>query len=76
MAVGGSDNVIRLWDLASRQEQNRLVGHTGTVAALAWDATANTLLSGGFDTTVRVWQIKGDAAGRVSRRDPSSSLEK
>ena len=29
LAAAGSDNVIHLWDLTTRHERSRLVGHTG-----------------------------------------------
>jgi WD40 repeat protein len=32
-------------------------GHTGTVAALACDATGKTLVSGSYDTTLRIWSL-------------------
>jgi WD40 repeat protein len=44
-----------------------LVGHTGSVAALAWSAAEETLLSGSFDTTVRVWHFKAQGTPIVSR---------
>jgi WD40 repeat protein len=57
LAAGAGDNVIRLWDLSAGVEQFHLVGHTGSVTALAWDPGAGTLISGSFDTTVRLWQL-------------------
>jgi WD40 repeat protein len=38
-------------------------GHTGSIAALACDPNAKLLVSGSFDTTVRLWQL--DEAGDV-----------
>lgn len=55
LAIGGSDNQIHLWDLAAGKRIGALTGHTGSVAAL--DATTSLLLSGSFDTTVRMWSI-------------------
>jgi WD40 repeat protein len=57
LATGGSDNLIRIWDLNSRVVTTELVGHTGTVAALARDAAGTMLVSGGYDTTLRVWNL-------------------
>ena len=37
LASAGSGNVIHLWDLAARQEQRRLVGHTGSITTLVLD---------------------------------------
>lgn len=57
IATGDSLNAVRIWDVASKTEIARGVGHTGTVAVLQFDATDSTLLSGGFDTTVVKWKI-------------------
>jgi WD40 repeat protein len=67
IATGGSDNVIRVWNWQSETEADTLVGHTGSVASLAFDASSRTIISGSFDTTVRVWKLKQltpEAAGR------------
>jgi WD40 repeat protein len=66
LAVGGSDNTVRVWNLAGGTEAARLVGHTGSVTTLAWDPDASTLISGSFDTTVRMWRwnVAGTALNR------------
>ena len=56
-ATGGADNAIRLWDLRRGAELRQLRGHVGSVAALAYDSTTDTLVSGGFDTAIRVWRL-------------------
>lgn len=55
VAVGGSDNVIRIIDVAARREIKQLVGHTGSIAALDYFADTGLLASSSFDTTVRLW---------------------
>lgn len=69
VAVGGSDNVIRIIDVAARRELKQFVGHTGSIAALDYYADAGLLASSSFDTTVRLWQL-GDVkpANQVTRR--------
>ncbi len=57
LAVGGCNDLIRLWDLAARDERARLQGHTGSVAALAFHPQTGRLFSSGFDGTVRIWQL-------------------
>ena len=37
IATGGSDNVVRVWNWQTQSEIDRFVGHTGSVAALAFD---------------------------------------
>jgi WD40 repeat protein len=67
LAAGDTENVIRLWDLSSKTQESQLIGHTGTVTALAYDAQAGTLVSGSYDTTVRVWNIAGGREGITQR---------
>jgi WD40 repeat protein len=57
LAVAGSDNRVRIWNLESEKVDAELTGHTGTVAALASSADGTMLVSGGYDTTLRVWGI-------------------
>jgi WD40 repeat protein len=44
------------------------VGHTGSVSALAWDSPAGVLISGSYDTTVRVWQLSSQGTAILSSR--------
>jgi len=69
VAVGGSDNVIRIIDLAARRELQQLVGHTGSIAALDYYADTGLLASSSFDTTVRLWSPDAaKPANQVTRR--------
>jgi WD40 repeat protein len=74
LATGGADNVIRIWDLAASAESARLVGHEGTISALSWQAEQNLLVSGSFDTTVRLWQLPTAAAASTAAR-PTNPIE-
>lgn len=55
IATAGDDRVIQLLDLKTYQRAAELSGHTDTVWSLEWLPKANRLLSGGKDSTVRVW---------------------
>lgn len=73
LAAAGSDNIIRLWDVATQTEIGQLRGHTGSVAALG--CQGKVLVSAGYDTTVRVWEVGDQVAealpaggGRVGTR--------
>ena len=72
--TGGSDNVIRVWDLNKQTEQFQIFGHTGSVAALAFDAQSATLVSGSFDTTVRIWQLRSADDLRDTARTPGDPV--
>jgi WD40 repeat protein len=58
LAFGGTDNTIRVWDVPREKVTLELVGHTGSVAALDCDAAGTTLVSGSYDTTLRVWNLQ------------------
>lgn len=54
-AASGSDNVIRLFRLNGSGTPTVLQGHTGSIAALT--ASNGRLISGSFDTTIRIWAM-------------------
>jgi WD40 repeat protein len=68
VASGGSDNLIRLWDLKQRKEITQLAGHTGSVAALAYEG--EVLVSSGYDATVRIWTRNSNVAGGDRNTEP------
>lgn len=56
LATAGSDNLIHVWQLSDLQEVGLLKGHTGTVSCL--DFSGNKLVSGSYDTHVRLWSTE------------------
>jgi WD40 repeat protein len=73
LATAGSDNHVCLWDLKTGRATARMEGHTGSVAALACDKEGTLLVSGSFDTTVRVWPL--NRTNRVdSTRRPANTV--
>ncbi|MGD9648651.1 MAG: WD40 repeat domain-containing protein [Pirellulales bacterium] len=68
LATGQSDNLVRVWDLATGDELSHLVGHRGSVAALEFLPDTQTLISGSFDTTVRFWNVPSEGAPVTARR--------
>jgi WD40 repeat protein len=73
LATGGSDNRVAVWDLDSKEAAAELVGHTGTVAALACDATGKVLVSGSYDTTLRIWNLADRQGPATAWRSAKSS---
>jgi hypothetical protein len=55
LASAGRDGLIKIWDPLTGKEVLGLAGHPGGVMSLAF-AADGTLISGGLDRTVRVWQ--------------------
>jgi WD40 repeat protein len=49
--------VIRLYEVASGREIDRLEGHLAGVGCLAFDPEGHRLATGSYDTTVLVWEL-------------------
>lgn len=61
-----ADYDIWLWDVTTRTMQRRLKGHRATVWSVAFTADSTRLISGGADSTVRVWDVaRGEEIERL-----------
>jgi WD40 repeat protein len=58
LAWAGSDQKIRIWDLATRKETWSLGGHTREIMALAFSPDGKRLASASKDMTVKVWDLE------------------
>ncbi len=68
LATGGSDNLVHIWRLTDNQHLGALRGHTGTVACLDYDETR--IVSGSYDTQIRIWHIKQDFIASLRGANP------
>lgn len=66
LATAGEDNLVRLWDVATRQERARLDGHTVPVNAVAFSPKGDLIASAGDDDMVRLW--------RPARESPAEAV--
>ena len=57
MALLGTDNTIRLWDLTTRKCIRSLDGHTNRVVSIVVTPNGKFAISGSWDNTVRLWDI-------------------
>jgi WD40 repeat protein len=56
LAISLRGGEIRLWDIA-QPDMHPLLGHTQTALTLAYSPDGTRLVSGGLDSTVRVWDV-------------------
>jgi WD40 repeat protein len=71
--VGGTDGVLRLWDLLTGTERSSVEAHRGSVDAVAVSADARFAVSTGLDGVMRYWELESgrclwDAAPAAERR--------
>src|SRR5262249_7931283 len=52
-----SDRTVRVWDRQTWRKVNAFRGHTDEVATLAFSPDGRRLVSGGKDSTIKVWDL-------------------
>jgi hypothetical protein len=57
LASASHDKTIRIWNLNTGQETGCFRGHNGVVGPLAFSSDGRRLISGGWDTTILVWDM-------------------
>ncbi|KAK2069524.1 hypothetical protein P8C59_004099 [Phyllachora maydis] len=78
-ASAGGDRSVFLWDVATAQTTRRFAGHGSRVNSVAFGGADDALVvSGGFDTAVRIWDAKSGGPTPVmaltDARDAVSSV--
>lgn len=65
VAAGASNNQIYIWNTDTKELVGELRAHTGSVSALA--ATTDSLISSGYDATIRVWTVGENVAAKPAK---------
>lgn len=74
LACGQGNGTIALYDL-STDAKRRLLGHQNRVQGLVFSADGRTLLSGGADSSIRVWHVPtGRSMGILHEASESSTV--
>ncbi len=68
MAAGGTDGVVYVWRMADYQPVHRLSGHRHFIVTLTFSDDGAILASGGFDTEIRLWDVRTGELIRTLRR--------
>ncbi len=58
VASAHDDNIVRLWDTASKTERVSLKGHTEMINVITFSVDNTMLASGGEDRTILLWDVR------------------
>eukprot|EP01017_Pseudomicrothorax_dubius_P047774 TRINITY_DN8611_c0_g2_i2.p1 TRINITY_DN8611_c0_g2~~TRINITY_DN8611_c0_g2_i2.p1 ORF type:complete len:269 (-),score=17.55 TRINITY_DN8611_c0_g2_i2:133-891(-) len=57
-SAGAADNHVKVWDLASLKPVHIFEGHKDAIYSIQIDGEKGLLFSGGFDRTVKLWDLR------------------
>ncbi|ODO06679.1 hypothetical protein I350_04037 [Cryptococcus amylolentus CBS 6273] len=57
VAAGSLDTMVRVWNVSTGQQVERLKGHKDSVYSVAFSPDGKCLVSGSLDRTLRVWDL-------------------
>jgi len=71
-SVASHDQTVKLWEVATGKERAALRGHADSLCCVAFSANGKTLAAGGYDHTIKVWDVP---AVRQAARSTELSAE-
>ncbi len=60
----GREHTVHLWETSTGKMRRQWKGHFGRILAVAFAPDGKRLLSGGFDTSVLIWDVLGQSTTR------------
>lgn len=75
-SAGGDKNVV-LWDVASSSILRRFSAHEGRINDVRFAAEGNVLVTGGFDATLRMYDLRAQGAWRpiMESKEASDAIQ-
>ncbi|KZT37864.1 hypothetical protein SISSUDRAFT_1129241 [Sistotremastrum suecicum HHB10207 ss-3] len=55
LASASWDNTVRIWDVATGQQEQLLEGHSQQVLSVAYSPNGRYIISGSYDNTLKIW---------------------
>ncbi|TIA73404.1 hypothetical protein E3P84_02536 [Wallemia ichthyophaga] len=59
VAAGSLDTKVRVWDVKTGNQLERLTGHKDSVYSVAFSPDGKSLISGSLDRTLKIWDLSG-----------------
>lgn len=59
-ATGNGNGKIKLWEVKTGKWQNTFQGHSSSILSLVFSSDGQTLVSGSYGKTIKIWGINGD----------------
>jgi hypothetical protein len=72
LATGGTDSLVRIWEVATRKEVRRFSGHEKRVTLVAFGPGGRSVISAGEDGAVYQWELRPKSPAKVA--DPWTDL--
>ncbi|KAF5269000.1 hypothetical protein FOXYS1_92 [Fusarium oxysporum] len=64
IASGSYDHTVKIWNVATGEEEQTLEGHTNSVNSVVFSNDGKLIASGSLDTTIKIWNV---ATGKEER---------
>ena len=59
--TGGGDKVLIMTDVAEGKTEKKFMGHNGRINSIAFNEQNNVIVSGSYDTTIKLWDNKANS---------------